>query len=78
MPEPEEPTVRQVIAFEELPMTTKFSRRAVVEWSDGSVGEAARWWGDEVLLTEGDLLGATEAAIQAKIHGRDVDWLKGE
>lgn len=73
--ENETATVRSVIALETLPLGVQYSRRAVVEWSDGTIGEAARWWHEEVRLTEGDLLGATHDAIQQKIARRDRDWL---
>ncbi len=44
-----EPTVEEVVAFENLPPGEMASRRAVVLWSDGTQGEALRWYGDEVL-----------------------------
>ena len=43
------PTVEEVLRFEELPLGALASRRAVVRWSDGTVGECARWYADEVL-----------------------------
>jgi hypothetical protein len=43
------PTVTEVLAFENLPLGSNASRRAVVRWSDGSEGEACRWFDDEVL-----------------------------
>jgi hypothetical protein len=49
-----ERVVREVVAFEALPLEVRGSRRAVVRWSDGSVGEALRWYDDEVLVCEGD------------------------
>jgi hypothetical protein len=53
------PVVTEVVASEDLPVGSVASRRAVVRGSDGSIGEALRWYGDEVLFTEGDLLGRT-------------------
>jgi hypothetical protein len=50
---------RRVVAIEELPIGANASRRAVVRWSDGSRGEALRWFDDEVLFSEGDLRGTT-------------------
>jgi hypothetical protein len=35
-----EPTVEEVLRFEDLPVGSLASRRAVVRWSDGSEGEA--------------------------------------
>ena len=42
-------TVVAVVAFEDLPTGATGSRRALVRWSDGSEGEALRWYADEVL-----------------------------
>jgi hypothetical protein len=42
-------TVEEVLWFEDLPPGELASRRAVVRWSDGTEGEAVRWYGDEVL-----------------------------
>jgi hypothetical protein len=46
--------VTEVLQFEDLPLGSTASRRALVRWSDGSEGEALRWDGDEVLVCEGD------------------------
>ena len=43
------PTVEEVLRFEDLPLGSRGSRRAVVRWSDGTEGEALRWMADEVL-----------------------------
>jgi hypothetical protein len=43
------PTVVEVLQFESLRVDERGSRRAVVRWSDGSTGEALRWYEDEVL-----------------------------
>jgi hypothetical protein len=48
------PTVVEVLRFENLPLGSLASRRAVVRWSDGTEGEALRWTGDEVMFSEGD------------------------
>jgi hypothetical protein len=48
------PTVEEVLYFEDLPLGSMASRRAVVRWSDGSEGEAIRYYADEVLVCEGD------------------------
>ena len=50
----EPPRVEDVLRFEDLPLGSLASRRAVVRWSDGTEGEAARWFSDEVLIGEGD------------------------
>jgi hypothetical protein len=48
------PTVVEVLRFEDLPLGSRGSRRAVVRWSDGTEGEALSWYADEVLVCEGD------------------------
>jgi hypothetical protein len=68
--------VVEVASFEELPVGSSGSRRAIVWWSDGSLGEALRWWDDEVLLCEGDLIGKTRAELRALKGRRDLDFLK--
>jgi hypothetical protein len=50
------PSVVEVLRFEDLPLGSRGSRRAVVRWSDGSEGEALTWYADEVLVCEGDLV----------------------
>ena len=48
-------TVELVLRFEDLPPGSIAIRRAVVRWSDGTEGEALRWYSaDEVLVSEGD------------------------
>lgn len=48
-----DPTVVEVLAFENLPPGEMASRRAVVLWSDGTQGETLRWYADEVLVCGG-------------------------
>ncbi len=71
-----ESTVVEVLAFEDLPAGSLASRRAVVRWSDGSEGEALRWYADEVLVCEGDLIGKTQAELRSLHFRRDRDWLQ--
>ena len=40
------PTVVEVLRFEELPLGSYGSRRAVVRWSDGTEGQALSWFAD--------------------------------
>lgn len=40
------PTVAEVLRFEDLPLGSRGTRRAVVRWSDGSEGEALTWYDD--------------------------------
>ena len=41
--------VEEVLRFEDLPVGSMASRRAVVRWSDGTESEALRYYDDEVL-----------------------------
>lgn len=69
-------TVELVLSFEDLPAGSLGSRRAVVRWSDGTEGEALRWYADEVLVCEGDLIGKTQAELRSLHFRRDRDWLQ--
>jgi hypothetical protein len=68
--------VEEVLRFEELPLGALASRRAVVRWSDGTESECARWYADEVLICEGDLVGKTREQIRTLHFRRDRDWLQ--
>jgi hypothetical protein len=70
------PTVVSVVRFEDLPLGSTGSRRAVVRWSDGTEGEALRWYADEVLVCEGDLIGKTREQLRSLHFRRDRDWLQ--
>ena len=70
------PVVEEVLRFEELPLDALASRRAVVRWSDGTESECARWYADEVLICEGDLVGKTREQIRTLHFRRDRDWLQ--
>src|SRR6516162_3585019 len=39
-------TVESVLRFEDLPLGSTGSRRALVRWSDGTEGEAIRWYAE--------------------------------
>lgn len=71
-----EPVVVEVISIESLPLGVNGSRRATVRWSDGTSGEALRWYNDEILVCEGDLLGKTEAQLRTLHFKRDRDYLQ--
>ena len=71
-------TVVEVVAFEALAPGARGSRRAVVRWGDGAVGEALRWYDDEVVVREGDLLGKTAAEIRDLHFRRDREYLRGD
>ncbi len=68
--------VKDVLRFEDLPVGSLGSRRAVVRWSDGSEGEALRWYADEVLVCEGDLIDKTQSELRSLHFRRDRDWLQ--
>ena len=70
------PTVVEVLRFEDLTAGALASRRAVVRFSDGTEGEALRWYADEVLICEGDLLGKTREQLRSLHFRRDRDWLQ--
>ena len=76
MPADSSPTVVEVLRFEDLPLGSSGSRRAIVRWSDGSEGEAIRFYRDEVLASEGDLLDKTQGEIRSLHFRRDRDWLQ--
>lgn len=73
-----ERTVLEVIAIEPLPLGANGSRRAIVKWSDGDVCEGLRWFDDEILFSEGDLLGRTEAELRSLHFKRDRDYLQAD
>ena len=70
------PVAIEVVVIEALPLGANGSRRAVVRWSDGSTGEALRWFDDEALFSEGDLLGKTHAQLRRLHFTRDRDHLQ--
>jgi hypothetical protein len=70
------PTITEVLRFEDLPLGSRGTRRAVVRWSDGSEGEALTWYADEILISEGDLLGKTHEQLRSLHFRRDRDWLQ--
>ena len=68
--------VEEVLRFEALPVGSMASRGAVVRWSDGTESEALRYYDDEVLVSEGDLVGKTREQIRSLHFRRDRDWLR--
>lgn len=73
---PSEPIVEEVLRFENLPLGSAGTRRAVVRWSDGTEDAPMAWYSDEILVCEGDLLGKTRAEIRSLHFRRDRDWLQ--
>jgi hypothetical protein len=70
------PIVEGVLRFESLPLGSLGTRRAVVRWSDGTESEALRWYANEILVCEGDLVGRTREEIRSLHFHRDRDWLQ--
>ncbi len=48
------PVVEEVLRFEDLPVGSLGTRRAVVRWSDDTEGEGLKWFRDEIMICEGD------------------------
>jgi hypothetical protein len=57
------PVVEEVLRFEDLPVGSSATRCAVVRWSDGTESQALAWYGDEILICEGDLIGKTQPSF---------------
>jgi hypothetical protein len=70
-----DPTVIDVLRIEE-PGLGEGRRHVVVRWSDGSTGRALSYFADEILISEGDLVGRTAAEIRALHHARDREYLR--
>jgi hypothetical protein len=58
--------------------TARLARRPAetVRWSDGTEGEAVRFYQDEILFSEGDLVGKSREQIRSLHFRRDRDWLQ--
>jgi hypothetical protein len=74
----EVPIVEEVLRCEDLPPGSLAGRRMIVGWSDGIQGEAVRFYRDEVLLSEGGVVGKTREQIRSLHFRRDRDWLQSE
>jgi len=70
------PTVTEGVCFEDLPIGSRGTRRAIVRWSDGSESAALTWYADEILICEGDLIGKTREQLRSLHFRRDRDWLQ--
>jgi hypothetical protein len=71
-----QPVVEEVLQFENLPLDRGGSRRAIVRWSNSSQSTALVWYPDEILVSEGDLVGKTQEQIRSLHFRRDRDWLQ--
>lgn len=70
--------VAEVVRFEDVPANERGSRRVLVRWTDGTVGEGLRWYDDEILVCEGDVIGRSDAQLRALLHRRDREFLERE
>jgi hypothetical protein len=75
-PDDSSPTVTDVVRFEDLPLGSRGTRRAIARWSDGSESEALTWYADEILICEGDLVGKRREQLRSLHFRRDRDWLQ--
>jgi hypothetical protein len=73
---PDNPIVEELLRFEDLPPGSLASRRAIVRWSDGTEGEALRFYSEEIMICEGDLIGKTRDQLRSLHFRRDRDWLQ--
>jgi hypothetical protein len=62
------PVVEEVLRFEDLPVGSLGTRRAVVRWSDGTEGEGPKWYGDEIMVCEGDHGNSRLMSPRAEMH----------
>jgi hypothetical protein len=68
-------TVVEVLRIEE-PAMGEGPRHVIVRWSDGSSGRALSYFADEILLSEGDMVGRTAAELRALHFARDRDYVQ--
>jgi hypothetical protein len=66
-----DPIVEEGVRCEDLPPGSLAGRRMIVCWSDGSQREAVRFYQDELLFSEGDLVGKTREQIRSLHFRRD-------
>lgn len=73
-----EPTVVELVEVRNLPLDVPGLRALVVRWSDYTTSEAVRFYADEVLFSEGDLVGKTQAEVRALLQRRDVEFVSDD
>jgi hypothetical protein len=71
-----EKVVTEVIRFETTPLGSRGNRRVVVRWNDGTESSPLSWYSDEVMFSEGDFIGKSEAQLRSLHFRRDRDWLQ--
>jgi hypothetical protein len=62
------PIVTEIVRFEDLPLGSRGTRRAIARWSDGSESEALTWYADEILICEGDHGTSRLMSPRAEMH----------
>jgi hypothetical protein len=72
----DEPTVVDARFESVSPGSVRGSRRVIVHWSDGTEGVGLEWFDDEILVTEGDVIGRTAAQLRALKFHRDREHLQ--
>jgi hypothetical protein len=70
-----DPTVVEVVRVEE-PTPGEGRRHVVVRWSDGSTARALSYFADEILVSEGDMIGKTAAELHELHFARDREYLQ--
>jgi hypothetical protein len=70
-----ERTVVEVVRVEESDDGSE-RRHVIVRWSDGSVDRGVSYFPDEVLISEGDMVGKTAAELRRLHFTRDRDYLQ--
>jgi hypothetical protein len=70
-----DPTVVEVLRVEE-PAAGEGRRRVIVGWSDGSTGCALSYFADEILVSEGDMVGKTADELRELHFTRDREYLR--
>jgi len=68
--------VGEVNAEEQAPPGTAGQRMLIVRWPDATESEVPRFYADEILISEGDLVGKTQEQVRAVGHPRDVEYLR--
>jgi hypothetical protein len=68
--------VDAVLRYEDLSLGSSATRAVFVRWSDGTESQALAWYGDEILICGGDLVGKTRQQLRSLHFRRDRDWLQ--
>ena len=70
----DDPIVEEVVRCEDLPPCSLAGRRMIVRWSDGTEGEAVRFYQDEVLFSEGDHGNSRLMALASRSPRNERHW----